>query len=141
MDVQRKAVILARVLGHEVGLSDVPVEAIFPPRLAQVPYAEFLERVCNAGELDKDMSERLEAAAVHGRVLRYVAKLSAKGVAVGIQVGEPCAALPSCPSLAAEQACCFLACLCLARRARATARSARRTHLACSAVCSAQRTR
>ena len=110
VDVQRKAVILARVLGHEVGLSDVPVEALFPARLAQVPYAEFLERVCNAGELDKDMSARLESAAVHGRVLRYVAKLSADGVAVGIQVGELRAALPSCLSLALEQqACRFLA--------------------------------
>ena len=86
VDVQRKAVIIARVLGAKISMADVPVEALYPPPLSLVPYAEFVERVCKRGELDEQMAERIESARANRCVLRYVASISLQsGTTVGLQ--------------------------------------------------------
>jgi aspartokinase/homoserine dehydrogenase 1 len=75
-DVARKLVILARESGWSTRLEDVRVESLVPPALRGAPLSEFLERL---GELDGPIAARLEQARAQGRVLRYVAHLSADG--------------------------------------------------------------
>jgi len=81
-DVARKLVILARENGWRTGLSDVQLESLVPPGLAQVPLPTFLDRL---PELDAPMAARLSAAG--GKVLRYVARLQSGGKATVGLVG------------------------------------------------------
>lgn len=81
LDVARKALILARLLGFEGELEDVEVESLVPESLGGVPLAEFLSRV---GELDAAWTERVAKAAAHGTVLRYRARATRRAVRVGL---------------------------------------------------------
>jgi aspartokinase/homoserine dehydrogenase 1 len=74
MDVARKLVILGREMGMNLEVSDVALEGLIPPALAQCSPDEFMERL---PELDAPMLARLEAARAGDRVLRYVAALDA----------------------------------------------------------------
>lgn len=79
LDVARKALILARTLGVNANLSDVPVEGLVPQSLsaeAGIGVEEFLER---ASELDAAISARSAAARAESRALRYVATVGPDG--------------------------------------------------------------
>lgn len=70
-DVARKVVILAREVGLDIELDDVPVKSLVPAELSgdDVSVDEFLERLPNSdAELTKMASEAKEA----GELLRYV---------------------------------------------------------------------
>jgi bifunctional aspartokinase / homoserine dehydrogenase 1 len=82
MDVARKALILARTLGQTLDLSDVKVESLFPPELSDSDPRAFLAKLA---ALDGPFRERIAAAEKRRAVLRYVARVSSKGVAVGIE--------------------------------------------------------
>ncbi|MEM8547365.1 MAG: bifunctional aspartate kinase/homoserine dehydrogenase I, partial [Pseudomonadota bacterium] len=76
MDVARKLVIVARELGHKVGLDDVNVESLVPAGLTDVSVAEFMAGIHG---IDDEMLGRLRAAEDNGAVLRYIGTLSEDG--------------------------------------------------------------
>ena len=81
LDVARKALILGRLIGFTGDLADVRVESLVPPALAEVPRDEFLARL---DELDAAWDGRVTAARREGKVLRYRARVSSRGVQVGL---------------------------------------------------------
>jgi len=81
MDVARKALILAQLLGYEGTLGEVEVESLVPEELRSVTAAEFLARI---EELDSVWRDRVAEAHASGRVLRYRATVTAESVRVGL---------------------------------------------------------
>jgi cystathionine gamma-synthase len=81
LDVARKALILARLIGYRGSLSDVSVDSLVPPALANVSLPEFLDRV---GELDAEWSGRVAAATARGEILRYRARVTPTSITVGL---------------------------------------------------------
>ena len=63
MDVGRKALILARLLGYRGELSRQAVESLVPKWARALPLAQFLERL---GELDAPWKRRVDAARAQG---------------------------------------------------------------------------
>jgi homoserine dehydrogenase len=92
MDVGRKALILARLLGYQGELARASVESLVPKWARSIPLAEFLDRL---DELDDAWRRRVESAARNGTVLRYVATVTPHKIAVGLQ------AVPTSSPLAA----------------------------------------
>ncbi|MCD6290241.1 MAG: homoserine dehydrogenase [Anaerolineae bacterium] len=82
IDVARKALILARMLGWELDLSDVAVESLYPVSLANTPVSEFLT---NLSSLDREIASRAAAAEKEGKVLRYVAEIAEGRCEVGLR--------------------------------------------------------
>jgi homoserine dehydrogenase len=81
VDAQRKALILARVLGRRMDMADVRVESVVPPALQGAGLDEFWQRL---PEFDGDMAARVEAAASRGNVLRYIATVDESGASAGL---------------------------------------------------------
>lgn len=74
VDFARKIVILGREMGLRLEMSDIQLEGLVPPALANSSVDEFLARL---PEFDAPMLKRLEAARARGKVLRYVGTLDA----------------------------------------------------------------
>lgn len=74
VDFARKIVILGREMGLRLEMSDVQLEGLVPPALANCGVDDFLARL---PEFDAPMLKRLEAARERGKVLRYVGSLDA----------------------------------------------------------------
>ncbi|MGB2078591.1 MAG: bifunctional aspartate kinase/homoserine dehydrogenase II [Vibrio sp.] len=86
-DVVRKLVILAREAGLEIEPEAVKVESLVPKSLQDLDTDDFFD---NLELLNESLAERLEKAKAEGRVLRYVARLSAQGEAsVGVEALNP----------------------------------------------------
>ncbi|CAH9115436.1 unnamed protein product [Cuscuta epithymum] len=86
MDVARKALILARLLGHRINLSSMKIESLYPAHMG--PGVMPLDQFLNNGlpQLDKGIQERIEKASSNGNVLRYVCLIDASSrCEVGIQ--------------------------------------------------------
>ncbi|KAL6499692.1 hypothetical protein OROGR_027602 [Orobanche gracilis] len=85
MDVARKALILARLLGHRVSLDRIKIESLYPVEMRPdvMPVEEFLSN--GLPSIDKDFQKRVENAASNGKVLRYVCLIEESGCEVGIQ--------------------------------------------------------
>ena len=93
MDVARKALILARLIGYAGELNDIAVESMVPAALSGVSRDEFVERL---GELDPAWDVRVRAARARGHVWRYIARISKQRVTVTLQsvpLSSPFAAL------------------------------------------------
>ncbi len=93
MDVARKALILARLLGFKGELSDVKVESLVPPAYRTMPLATFLGRLT---QQDAAWAARQAVAQKQERVLRYVLLCTARRVQVGLRavpVSHPLAGL------------------------------------------------
>ncbi len=90
-DVMRKILILGRMAGWPLEAADISVESLYPAAMADLPVAEFMNRL---GELDEEMAARVETAVSRQQVLRYVARVTAQGGAVSLQ------ALPAASPLA-----------------------------------------
>ncbi|HET9465831.1 MAG TPA: bifunctional aspartate kinase/homoserine dehydrogenase I [Gemmatimonadales bacterium] len=82
MDVARKALILARLLGFQGELRQSAVESLVPKWARSISLKDFLARL---EELDVPWQRRVEAAAAEGSVLRYVALVTPSKIAVGVQ--------------------------------------------------------
>jgi homoserine dehydrogenase len=80
-DVARKALILARTASWPLEEADLTVEALYSGWLADLSAEEFME---NTHTLDDEYAARVEKAQNEGKVLRYVAQVSAKGGTVGL---------------------------------------------------------
>jgi bifunctional aspartokinase / homoserine dehydrogenase 1 len=82
MDVARKALILARMMGFTGELSDVTVESLVPRAMQSLSRAAFLSRL---EQQDAAWAERQAQATRQGRVLRYVLSATARSVRVGLR--------------------------------------------------------
>ena len=86
LDVARKALILARLIGFSGDLHNIAVDSLVPRALDAAPREEFLER---AGELDAEWTRRVAGARERGTVLRYRAHATKSAVTVGlVEVAE-----------------------------------------------------
>ena len=81
VDARRKALILSRKLGHRINMEDVRVESLVPAGLEDVSLEEFWERL---PEVDPVYRARVEEAASHGNVLRFLARIDHEGASVGL---------------------------------------------------------
>jgi bifunctional aspartokinase / homoserine dehydrogenase 1 len=82
MDVARKALILARLLGFRGELQGDTVESLVPRWARSITLDEFLNRI---EELDPAWKRRAARASKAGRVLRYVAVVTPRRIAVGVR--------------------------------------------------------
>jgi len=69
MDIVRKTVILAREIGMDVGIDDVPVKNLVPEHLTGVTIEEFLEKLSC---IDDDILALYREAEEEGKLLKYV---------------------------------------------------------------------
>ena len=72
VDVARKALILARGMGWRLDMDAVQVRGLYPPAMDSLSVPEFLIAL---PELDTEFRDRVDAAAVEGKVLRFAAAL------------------------------------------------------------------
>ncbi|KAI3692047.1 hypothetical protein L6452_31856 [Arctium lappa] len=85
MDVARKGLILARLLGHRMDMSRIKIESLYPEKMGPnaMPLEDFL--VNGLPLLDNDIKERIKKASSNGNVLRYVCVIENSRCNVGIQ--------------------------------------------------------
>lgn len=85
MDVARKALILARILGHRINMDSIQIESLYPKEMGPdvMTVEDFLDRGLLL--LDRDIQQRVEKAASNGNVLRYVCVIEGQRCEVGIQ--------------------------------------------------------
>ena len=81
MDVARKALTLGRLLGFRGELGSLAIESLVPARARTWPLPKFLKSLAL---FDEDWAARVAAARTKGRVLRYVAVVTARRVRVGL---------------------------------------------------------
>jgi len=81
MDVARKALILARLIGYQGELKDIPVDSLVPDALRSVSRDEFVARLA---ELDGPWELRARQARDRGQVWRYVARITRQRVTVSL---------------------------------------------------------
>ncbi|MEP6730545.1 MAG: aspartate kinase [bacterium] len=99
LDVARKGIILARMLGYTGEMADVNLESLVPEALRDVSPAEFLEALPSC---DADWEQRIADARSRGEVLRYRARATRGGVRVGLvsaPVGSALASLDGTDNL------------------------------------------
>lgn len=70
VDVGRKALILARGLGWQMGMADVQIEGLYPADMDRLSVAEFLAAL---PELDEQFAAQVRSAEAQGKVLRFAA--------------------------------------------------------------------
>ena len=75
VDVARKALILARMLGSKLELKDVQVEPLYPQSMSNLSVEEFMAALPS---LDDAIAERVAQAADKNCVLRYAAHVDVK---------------------------------------------------------------
>ncbi|KAK9999157.1 hypothetical protein SO802_018760 [Lithocarpus litseifolius] len=85
MDVARKALILARLLGRRINLDSIKIESLYPEVMGSnvMSVEDFLDNGLLL--LDKDIQERVNKASLNGNVLRYVCVIEGSRCEVGIQ--------------------------------------------------------
>jgi homoserine dehydrogenase len=82
LDVARKAIILARMMGRRIEPEDIPYESLVPEGLEDVSLEEFMERL---PEHDEAFRSRLMAVEEH-HMLRYLVRIPREGqISVGLQ--------------------------------------------------------
>ncbi|KAI9082204.1 hypothetical protein K1719_035695 [Acacia pycnantha] len=84
MDVARKALILARILGRQISLDDIKIESLYPKELGpdMMSVEDFLDH--GISRVDGYMQERVMKAASNEKVLRYVCVIEGPRCEVGI---------------------------------------------------------
>jgi aspartokinase/homoserine dehydrogenase 1 len=92
MDVARKALILARLMGYQGELSDIPVDSLVPEALRKLSRDDFVARLA---EMDAPWEGRAKQARERGQVWRYIARITRQRVSVTLQ------AVPASSSFAA----------------------------------------
>ncbi len=82
IDVARKALILARMMGCTWELSDIPISPLFPATLAEGSVDTFLDAI---EDLDATYAQQSEEAKSRGNTLRFVATITKSSCTVGLQ--------------------------------------------------------
>lgn len=86
LDAARKALILGRMIGLPLELSDVGVESLYPAEMDSLTIPEFMEAL---PALDETYGRRVAEAAALGKTLRYVAEVKDGQARVGLQPLTP----------------------------------------------------
>lgn len=86
MDVARKALILARLMGFQGDLDAVSVESLVPERFRRMSVDRF---IATLDQQDAEWAARQAAAARSGKVLRYVLRATRQRVVVGLRAVAP----------------------------------------------------
>lgn len=81
-DSARKILVMSRLAGWPLEMSDVQVEQLCSPALASLPPDRLVEE---ASQMDDNMARRVQAAREEGCVLRYVAETDPGGGRVGLR--------------------------------------------------------
>ncbi|NLE16801.1 MAG: bifunctional aspartate kinase/homoserine dehydrogenase I [Spirochaetales bacterium] len=76
MDVGRKTVILAREMGYEVEVQDIPIQSLVPAGMASLSIEAFMQ---NLEVLDSPIEQAYRDAERKGEKLRYVGVVDEKG--------------------------------------------------------------
>ncbi|OAY74435.1 Bifunctional aspartokinase/homoserine dehydrogenase 1 [Ananas comosus] len=85
MDVARKGLILARLLGWKMSLNDIKVESLYPSEFGPGSMTTEVFLGSAISQLDKSIEERVTAASSKGNVLRYVCVIENSRCQVGLQ--------------------------------------------------------
>jgi homoserine dehydrogenase len=81
LDVARKAIILARMMGRGIEPEEIPYESLVPEGLEEVPLDEFMARLADH---DEAFAARMAAVEEH-HMLRYLTRIPREGaVTVGL---------------------------------------------------------
>ncbi|KAF8113380.1 hypothetical protein N665_0050s0038 [Sinapis alba] len=85
MDVARKALILARLLGKRIIMDSIKIESLYPEEMGPglMSVEDFLQK--GIAKLDQNIEERVKRASSNGCVLRYVCVIEGSSVQVGIR--------------------------------------------------------
>lgn len=86
LDVARKALILARMLGYRLSMSDIHAESLFPASMDGLSVDDFLRQV---DTLNAPMAERANALMAGGKKLRYAATIENGKLSVGLIGAAP----------------------------------------------------
>lgn len=86
LDAARKALILARMIGYPLELTDVAVESLYPVDMDGLSVAEFMDAL---PALDEGYARRVAEARAQGKTLRYVAEVADGQARVGLQPLTP----------------------------------------------------
>jgi homoserine dehydrogenase len=89
-DVARKALILARTAGWPLEHKDLQVEALYNPALAGISVDRFFTEM---SDMDATYQIMVEKAASEGKVLRYVATITAQSAKISLKAVEKESAL------------------------------------------------
>jgi len=81
-DVARKALILARKLGHHAELDDIALEPLYTPEVDDANPERFMAKLA---ALNESMRERIDRARRQKKVVRYVAKIRPRSISVGLE--------------------------------------------------------
>lgn len=81
-DVARKALILARKLGHRLELDDIALQPLYRQDVDDPDPATFMNKLA---AMNDDYRQRVERARRDHKVLRYVAKITAQSISVGLE--------------------------------------------------------
>ncbi|MCL5274070.1 MAG: homoserine dehydrogenase [Chloroflexi bacterium] len=92
LDAARKSLILGRMLGYRLSMSDVSVESLYPAAMNRLSVDEFLRDV---DSLDDAMSARARELTAGGRKLRYAAVVEDGRCRVGLVGADPAGKLGS----------------------------------------------
>jgi len=83
IDVARKALILARLIGQKIELSDIQLESLYAKDMDKLTVELFLQQL---SKLDKSYKEEIKIAKKAKKVLRYVATITKKTCKVGLEM-------------------------------------------------------
>ncbi|EFH50289.1 homoserine dehydrogenase family protein [Arabidopsis lyrata subsp. lyrata] len=85
MDVARKGLILARLLGKRIIMDSIKIESMYPEEMGPglMSVDDFLHN--GIVKLDQNIEERVKRASSNGCVLRYVCVIEGSSVQVGIR--------------------------------------------------------
>lgn len=95
MDVARKALILARMLGHRLEIQDVKVESLYPKKMNTLTIDQFMQ---NVDSLNESVAARVAALTAGGKKLRYAAVVQNGKLSAGLVGAEPTAKLGLTPA-------------------------------------------
>jgi homoserine dehydrogenase len=90
LDAARKALILARMIGYRLSMSEVQVESLYPAEMDYLSVEAFLREV---DTLNPSMAERARALTRDGKKLRYAATVENGQCRVGLVSADPASKL------------------------------------------------
>lgn len=83
IDVARKVLILARIIGRRIELKNIKLTSLYPKSMEKLSLNEFLQRMHH---LDNTYKQKIQKASNQNKTLRYVATIQRRVCIVGIEM-------------------------------------------------------